>query len=70
MNLFASPPLAPDTKTTRTCGICKRQLEFSNFYRDGYNRNGKRRYRRDCKECFRITRFNNNRNMGGRLQWT
>lgn len=67
MDLFAASPLAPDTKTTRTCGICKKQLEFSHFYRDGYSANGKHRYRRDCKECFRTTRL---QNLGGKLQWT
>lgn len=69
MNLFAQEPLAPDTDTTRTCGICKKQLAFNHFYRDGHDKHGNIRYRRDCKNCYRTTRMQNN-HLGGTLRWT
>lgn len=46
-----------DTETTRVCGTCNEQKPLSDFYRDGKDKDGKIRYRRDCKECYTETRL-------------
>ena len=69
INLFVIPIIEPDTETTRTCGVCCEQLEFSNFYKDGYDNKGKRRYRRDCKSCYATTRLQERR-VGAKHQNT
>ena len=51
-----------DTENTRTCGTCGNQLDVSKFYKDGTDRDGKVKYRRDCKDCFRKTRLTERRN--------
>jgi hypothetical protein len=57
MGMFVEPTIAPDTETTRTCSICLKPLEYSQFYSDGKDQNGAKRYRRDCKECYRVARL-------------
>ena len=46
-----------DTDTHRVCGTCGRLKPVEEFYKDGHDKNGKPRYRRDCKECYKVTRI-------------
>lgn len=46
-----------DTDTHRICGTCGEQKPVECFYRDGKDHNGKIRYRRDCKDCYKKTRM-------------
>lgn len=46
-----------DTDTHRVCGSCGKLKPVSDFYKDGVDSKGKVRYRRDCKECYKNTRF-------------
>lgn len=46
-----------DTDTHRVCGTCGKLKPVEDFYKDGFDRNGKPRYRRDCKECYKATRM-------------
>jgi hypothetical protein len=41
----------------RTCGTCGETKPLSEFYKDGKDKEGNVKYRRDCKECYRITRL-------------
>lgn len=53
--------LIPDTADLRTCSSCNTQKPFAEFYSDGTDRHGVKRCRRDCKECYRITRLRSRR---------
>lgn len=57
MALFVEPTIPADTDTHRTCSICLEQKPFTEFYKDGTNSSGDAKYRRDCKDCYRITRL-------------
>ena len=46
-----------DTDTHRVCGCCGELKPVQEFYKDGKDKNGKIRYRRDCKECYKKTRI-------------
>lgn len=46
-----------DTETHHMCGTCGKLKPVSEFYRDGKTRDGKVKYRRDCKECYKHTRL-------------
>lgn len=46
-----------DTSTHRVCGTCNKLKPVSDFYKDGKDREGNIRYRRDCKECYKKTRI-------------
>lgn len=46
-----------DTETHRVCGTCGCTKPLSEFYKDGKHKNGKPRYRRDCKDCYKVTRL-------------
>lgn len=46
-----------DPEGTRTCGTCSVNKSVDAFYSDGKDSDGNRRYRRDCKECYRVTRL-------------
>ena len=46
-----------DTATHRVCGTCGELKPVTDFYRDGKDKDGTPRYRRDCKECYKITRM-------------
>lgn len=46
-----------DTDTHRVCGTCGQLKSVDNFYKDGKTPEGKVRYRRDCKECYKKTRM-------------
>ena len=50
-----------DTKTHRVCGTCGKLKPLSDFYKDGKDKNGNIKYRRDCKECYKLTRIKNAR---------
>lgn len=50
-----------DTETHRVCGTCGKLKPLSDFYRDGKDKNGNIKYRRDCKECYKLTRIKNAR---------
>lgn len=45
-----------DTETHRVCGTCGELKPVEAFYKDG-KRNGKIRYRRDCRECYKKARM-------------
>jgi hypothetical protein len=55
--LFEDNFVEPDSDTERTCGTCGKHKPFSEFYKDGFDRHGKPKFRRDCKECYRIQRL-------------
>ena len=46
-----------DTDTHRVCGTCGQLKPVECFYKDGKDKHGKMRYRRDCKDCYKITRM-------------
>lgn len=46
-----------DTDTHRICGTCNQVKPVSEFYKDGVDKQGKSRYRRDCKECYKTSRM-------------
>ena len=46
-----------DTDTHRICGTCGELKSVDAFYKDGKDRDGKIRYRRDCRECYKKTRM-------------
>lgn len=46
-----------DTDTERVCGTCGVLKPVSEFFRDGRYSDGRVRYRRDCKECYKKTRM-------------
>lgn len=46
-----------DTTTHRVCGTCGQSKPVSEFYKDGTDKNGEAKYRRDCKECYKVTRM-------------
>lgn len=47
--LFAEPK--------RMCSSCNEELTLDKFYSDGTNKDGEKKYRRDCKDCYRTTRL-------------
>lgn len=46
-----------DTKTHRICGTCGESKLLEAFYKDGKDSYGNTRYRRDCKLCYKQTRY-------------
>ena len=46
-----------DTSTHRVCGTCGMLKPVEAFYKDGHDSNGNTRYRRDCKECYKVQRI-------------
>jgi len=44
-------------EAVRLCGTCGETKPLSEFYKDGKDKEGNVKYRRDCKECYRITRL-------------
>ena len=46
-----------DTDTHHMCGACGKLKPVSEFYKDGKTKDGKIKYRRDCKECYKQTRI-------------
>ena len=55
-----------DTETHRVCGTCGELKPVEDFYKDGKDNNGKVRYRRDCKDCYKVTRFQEAKMKGGK----
>lgn len=55
--MFEPSVIKPDADDERTCGTCLERKHVNHFYRDGKDRDGNYRYRRDCKECYRKTRL-------------
>lgn len=51
------PSILPDTENERTCGTCMERKPTDEFYKDGTSSDGKPRYRRDCKDCYRRSRL-------------
>lgn len=41
----------------RVCGTCSRTKPVEDFYKDGKDHEGKVKYRRDCKDCYKSTRI-------------
>ena len=50
-----------DTDTHRVCGTCGELKPVTEFYKDGKDKYGKTKYRRDCKACYKRTRIANAR---------
>lgn len=46
-----------DTETHRVCGTCNELKPVEDFYKDGKDSHGNIKYRRDCKECYKVTRI-------------
>lgn len=46
-----------DTDTHRVCGMCGQLKSVDNFYKDGIDKEGVQRYRRDCKDCYKAARM-------------
>ena len=46
-----------DTVTHRICGTCEKLRPVEDFYKDGKDNHGNIKYRRDCKECYKVTRI-------------
>lgn len=45
-----------DTETHHMCGTCGQLKPVKEFYKDGTTRDGKVKYRRDCKDCYKKAR--------------
>ena len=46
-----------DTDTHHVCGTCGELKPLDAFYKDGTTPDGKVKYRRDCKECYKKARL-------------
>lgn len=46
-----------DTSTHRVCSYCGELKPVTEFYKDGLDSKGNTRYRRGCKECYKIQRM-------------
>jgi len=46
-----------DAVPTRKCGCCNEDLPLEAFYKDGTDKDGNTKYRRDCKDCYKHTRI-------------
>lgn len=57
LDIFPASPIKPDGDGYRTCGSCGERKSVSEFYKDGKDGDGNPKYRRDCKECYRIGRL-------------
>lgn len=44
-------------KTVRMCSSCEETKSVDEFYKDGKDPDGNAKYRRDCKECYRVSRL-------------
>ena len=55
-----------DTDTHRVCGSCGELKPVTAFYKDGKDHNGKTRYRRDCRECYKHARMAETIRKGGK----
>lgn len=46
-----------DTSTHRVCGTCGVLKSVDTFYKDGTDSDGNVKYRRDCKDCYKVKRI-------------
>jgi hypothetical protein len=53
-----------DTETHRVCGTCGELKPVEDFYKDGKDNHGNIKYRRDCKECYKVTRIRESKMKG------
>ena len=53
---FEASSIPEDTETERYCPECEQMKPFDEFYRDGKTPAGEVRYRRDCKDCYKVKR--------------
>ena len=57
MNLSSMFVATQDSDTHRVCGTCGELKPVEEFYKDGKDSHGNPRYRRDCKDCYKLTRM-------------
>lgn len=57
MNLSSMFVSTQDSDTHRVCGTCGERKPVEAFYKDGKDSSGKIRYRRDCKDCYKVARM-------------
>lgn len=57
MNLSSMFVSTQDSDTHRVCGTCGERKPVEAFYKDGKDSHGNPRYRRDCKDCYKVTRM-------------
>lgn len=57
MNLSSMFVATQDSDTHRVCGTCGELKPVEEFYKDGKDSNGNPRYRRDCKDCYKVARI-------------
>ena len=57
---------ARDTDTHRVCGTCGELKPVSAFYKDGKDAHGNIRYRRDCRDCYKRTRIEDDKRKKGK----
>ena len=57
---------ARDTATHKVCGTCGELRPLERFFKDGLDNKGNARYRRDCKDCYKKTRFQEAKMKKGR----
>lgn len=50
----------------RICGTCGKTKPVAEFYKDGKDNKGNVRYRRDCKDCYKRTRYQEAKMKGGK----
>jgi hypothetical protein len=55
-----------DTDTNRICGTCGESKPLDAFYKDGKDSHGNVRYRRDCRECYKKRRLQEQKMKGGK----
>lgn len=55
-----------DSETHRVCGTCGESRPFEEYYKDGKDSKGNTRYRRDCKDCYKSTRWQEAKMKGAR----
>lgn len=53
--------ISTDKPGHRTCSNCEENKPVSEFYKDGKDSDGNDKYRRDCKDCYRVTRLKSRR---------
>ena len=41
----------------RLCGTCMQVKPLASFYKDGRDKDGNAKYRRDCRQCYKSTRI-------------
>lgn len=66
MNLSGMFVATKDTDTHRVCGTCGKLKPIEEFYKDGKDKHGKPKYRRDCKDCYKATRIREDNMKKGR----